>query len=279
MAAEQMKELHNAVYETQTNWILKKLIYSMRYIPKYGQSKASKLIKLLQIDISKCEPIYFNGQAYKKSEHENNYFLFIDNEFKLMGILLGNSWDKDFEDIEQYEWTKPYSYGDHIKKNRKNLTEGATHILMFTPEMKVKRKAKPRPVGYKNQKDYKRELESRLSRYKKEKYDSLTIEDCQNIIREAIAFFTNKLWTLGDRKAQYKYVYQFRNPIWYANDISDCIRWLAEQARELQDKIDEFERIKARGLNVEMYSSWTTENLRSLKVYCGQIKKRMEEVK
>lgn len=270
------RELHNAVWSVQTNYILKKLAKTLYNRESY-RNKMPKLVSLLKVDIQTCTPIYFNEMVYKKKEHEECHFLFLDKDFKLMAILEGNGRDeKVFSNIEYYEWDRGYG-GYEVKKNRKNLTAEATHILMITPEMRTyvkknKPKAQPRFLSKKAAKD---SLNSRLAKYKKAKHESLSIEECKAILVEALSYFSSKMFL--SKEEQLKIARHFKKPIWFADSVTDLIRGVSDIAKDFNYESEKHERAKERGSLYEF--DWAGEALRKLKADIGILKKKLEEVK
>jgi hypothetical protein len=168
---------------TTTNQIIKRLV------KRQGQYHKTSFIRFLHVDVQNVEPIDFTGMKYDRNKHEKCMFMFLDSELRIIGFLMGNQHDEKFC---QYE---SYSNYDKIAKNRKQMTEKAEIILMFTPEM---RKWEPRsylreyaPMPKKDNKTYQVELEARLAKYKKSKHDSVSFEQVSVMAKEVMTTLVN----------------------------------------------------------------------------------------
>lgn len=268
-------ELTDAVWSVQTNYILKRLAINLRTQNKYD-IRLSQFVRLLKVDIENCTPIYFNGMTYKKKEHGDNFFLFLDNNFKLMAILQGNERDeKEFSKLEFWDWER--GYGRHeVKKNRKNLTEKATHILMITPEMRTWGKYKPKPQPrFVSRKDAKDDLNDRLRKYKKKKHEEITIEECKEILTKALLYFTTKMFE--PKEEQRKIAQHFKQPIWFANNVPDLIRGVQDIVNDLNNRLEEIER--AGGYKSDYHLKYVSDHLKKVKVDIGALRNKLNGVK
>lgn len=218
-------ELQQAVYATQTNYVLKRMINNF---DNSLRNDKTRFIKFLNVDIKNCEPIYFNDMKYSKARHENCRFFFLDEEFKIIGILRGNLWNESVvEEYEHYSYRKKSTFNqDGIIKNRKNLTEAATHILMITKEMENKlasRAIKPKP-RFISKAEAKKELLYRLTDYKRDKFKDVDHEEIIVMLKQIMNYFMDELLTYRELEKEEKFCRKFHDPIWFAGGISDLIR-------------------------------------------------------
>ena len=277
---DELKELRNAVFATQPNYILKQVIRDLNHKNAYyGESNAAKLIKLLQINPATCVPIYFNEMTYKKKEHEKNFFLFLDEEFRLMGILKGNTHKEEFNEIERYSSGNDFAFSFSVIKNRKNLTAKATHILMITPEMRSIKEKKYKPLGKTN---HKRELEYRLKQYKIDKYKNMDDVEVQRIIESSLMVCTKNLFNPIKRA---ELVVKLNKVFgWHRSEdeLHGHIADISQLAHTYQrTKINNDEYLKRRGLvsndqDEHNEFNWHFGELNGAKVKISQIKKALE---
>ena len=158
--------------ELTTNQIVKKLF------KKCDKFSKKDFVKFLKVDVETVEPIDFTGMKYDKNKHSECLFMFLDNNHKIIGFLLGNVHSEKFDKWENY------SYGsDRVGKNRKQMTEKADMILMFTPEMRnyseIQNK-KFKPAIIKDSRTLKKELLCRLEQYKQNKYNNVDFEQVKD---------------------------------------------------------------------------------------------------
>lgn len=270
--------LVEAMAATQTNYLLKKAVTGK----KEAFGRQNKIYKYLKIDIENAVPIYFNGMKYKKSLHENNLFFFLDENCKIMGILKGNSRDKitsntTYNDLEDYDDEgKAYAIGKKVVKNRKNLTEQATHILMLTPEMitsKNRNFIKPRFI---ERKDAIRDLEARLDKYKKEKYDNVPHEVVLQNAKDSIKYFADKIMEFETEAEEMKFCKNFKDPIWHASDVRALIRGTSDIVGDYVRNYREVQRYKKK--NIDMEFCFGKEGLRKNKVNLIKIHKTIQDL-
>jgi hypothetical protein len=130
-------------------------------------------------------------------------FLFLDNEYKILGVLKGSKWDKDWEDCEDYRQEHSnYRYSFSIKKTRKALTERAFHILRFPVKEHLTKPLQvishtPKQQEYNKQQEKREELnrleiskQERLQQYKVKKYEYLTFEEVNQMTSDLMAYIS-----------------------------------------------------------------------------------------
>ena len=230
-------EINQAVAAVTTNDIFKKMIKANKSINKRN------FLRMLNVDVKTVTPIYFNDKVYNKNKHKDCWFLFLDKEYRIMGILFENTWNKEFSQYESYKETK----------NRKRLTEQAYHILMITPEMQFPKKwtikeSKPKlsdeqKVINAQRKNFEN-LKNRLIEYKRNKYDRLlTNERAMEMIQEMLNYLTAFLF-------QENKISNFREKSykafgWHDLDIFEATRLLSQIAKELHRSIQNYEKEKS----------------------------------
>ena len=133
------ENLRHAVESTEPTMILSKVVKKMfsRYV--FHPDKMSAFFNWLGEDIFNLKLTYFHKHMdYDKKKHINNLFIFIDEEYQIIGLLKGSKWDKELMWVEDYKdetkWTGGHFVGN-IKKDRKTMTERAFHILMIEKEI------------------------------------------------------------------------------------------------------------------------------------------------
>lgn len=240
-------ELQQAVAAVTTNDIFKKMIKANKTIDKRN------FLRMLNVDVKTVTPIYFNEQVYKKNEHSNNWFLFLDKEFLIVGILLGNTWKKDYSEYEYYmPQQSSSSFKYQVVKNRKKLTEASYHILMITPEMQFQEKwtikeSKPLITSAKKAENKAREaresLQRRLLEYKRNKYDNLlTNERAKEMITELILYLSSHMFQEDKITNFSEKSYEAFG--WHNNNIFDTIVFASKVANQLHINILEYEKEK-----------------------------------
>ncbi len=129
------ENLRQAVESTEPTMILSKVVKKMFSRYSLNSEKIFLFIDWLGEDMFDLKLSYFHKHmAYDKKKHINNLFIFIDEEYQIIGLLKGSKWDKELMWAEDYkdetQWTGGHFVGK-IKKDRKNMTEKAFHILMI----------------------------------------------------------------------------------------------------------------------------------------------------
>ena len=127
--------LRQAVESTEPTLILSKVVKKMfsRYV--FHSDKMSAFFNWLGDDMFNLTITYFHKyMAYDTKKHINNLFIFIDEEYRIIGLLKGSKWDKELMWAEDYKdetkWTGGHFVGK-IKKDRKTMADKAFHILMI----------------------------------------------------------------------------------------------------------------------------------------------------
>lgn len=233
-------DFEQMVAEVTTNKVFKQVI------KRFGVSiDKREFLRYLKVDVKTVEPIYFNEMKYSKNEHGECLFIFLDKEYNIMGILKGNTWEEHKVSIFEHYHKNP-KYG--VIKNRKNLTEKAYHILMITPEMQVNKNIQPSKPKYTpdqlekiKARNYKYNLESRLTKYKEEKYKNTTDEEFRLKLQEMINIVCENLYNE-------KFIERRKNKLkkdFYSIRTSfDLMKKLAELGSNYEDDLIRYNEIK-----------------------------------
>lgn len=172
----------------------------------YGKNKRL-LLSALNVNPSTCNVVYFLSHTpFKRKEMANDTFLFLDNEYKILGVLKGSTWDKSWEDCEDYNQEHSnYRYSFSIKKTRKALTERAFHILRFPAKDHLQKPIQvimhtPKQQEYNRQQEKREELnrleiskQERLQQYKVKKYEYLTFEEVNQMTSDLMVYVSQHI--------------------------------------------------------------------------------------
>lgn len=221
-----------------TNQLLKMMLSKIKKANNWDNKK-QKLVEYLKVDVEKVQPIDFTNQKYKKADHENNLFLFIDKDMLLVGILNGNEWKKEqTQDFENYYPYPQYNVGRVVIKNRKNMEEKAAFVLMLTPEMRTK---SPKQRIRSNSKfTYKDDLKIRLTEYKKNKYERMPHDRVLSMVKEMVSGLNEVLF--DDEKTK-ELLNRFRSVTGFYNDITYIVRSIVDAGVTYDKSYKEYHRV------------------------------------
>ncbi len=129
------ENLRQAVESTEPTIILSKAVKKMFLRQSLHSDKIAMFLDWLGEDIFNLKLSYFHQyMIYDKKKHINNLFIFIDEKYRIIGLLKGSKWDRELMWAEDYKdetkWTGGHFIGK-IKKDRKTMTDKAFHILMI----------------------------------------------------------------------------------------------------------------------------------------------------
>jgi hypothetical protein len=152
-----------------TNLLLKKVIRN------WSNHLKSSFVHETEIDIEKCHPEDFTNKKYNYNKHIDDWFLFIDNNYRLIGLLKGSDRQNFYDKYED----DPLGL---TAKNRKHLRDySSLKFVLRVPETKCNYKSNKeikREKGF-NKKYFptkyeaKRRLRDRLEEYKRNKYNNI----------------------------------------------------------------------------------------------------------
>lgn len=237
MQLDPNQELKEMVFSVQTNYIFKEMLKNV------SKSYRQRFVKELRVDVQTIEPIYFNSQRYKSKDHKDSYFLFIDKDFRLIGMLKGSSWDKDWENYEAYSMKRNWhnEYSRAVIKNRTNMQDIATHILMVTPEMKapfkkrVPKKGTPRFI---DRRIAYRDLQGRLKKFKLRKHKEISNDQIMEICKKLITYFTQHMF---DPEMEKILIDKKPSSRWFSiNNISELIKDVADLSSKFHERLNEY---------------------------------------
>jgi hypothetical protein len=197
-----MDLLRQSIEFLEPKSILKKVL------SKKSEMKRRKMLKVLSVDVKQVQPIYIHKHIpYKRKLYQNNMFMFIDNEYKIIGFLKGNDWDEKWKDAEDYTQQRHgyFGYSHSVIKNRKNMTEKSFHILMFEQKDFVDLNiVRAKNDYYRNMNTLKIErdnvvknllatLDSRLIEYKVKKYAHISGDKLTSMLGEMMVFVSQQI--------------------------------------------------------------------------------------
>lgn len=137
--------------------------------------KTNSLGKYLKIDLFNSKAEDFTNSSYNSKEHKNDIFLFLDDNGKLVGVLRGKKWDKEFGDLRlsSRSWAK--KTWDEFSSSSTKILRVPSSELKYTPRYN-KKYSHPKTL---RDMDYKYDLNDRLTKFKNKKYESLTYDDLE----------------------------------------------------------------------------------------------------
>lgn len=221
---------------------MKKLLVKVINNTVSGKVRRRSLIEDLKVDLENCESCKVFKGKYTKKLYGDDLFLFINEDFKLIGCTIGAIYQKEFE-----QYTCYYRY-DNFRKNRSGLEEYAKLIIRVPAEARVYSKRfnkkytsispklpslKARLIDYKNKKNEKvnddmivkmiekvntyivKNLRNReaLNVFEKVSYDAKG-GSLLRIFGSEVENYESQLRILNDEKANYK----VRNIEWKAEE-------------------------------------------------------------
>ena len=242
-----------------TNKVLKKVVQG---IDKYYKED---FIKMLSVNVEKVEPIDFTGSKYNKNEHSKAIFLFINENYRLIGILKGNEYDKKYYSNYCIEF-KDSNYRD-IPRNRKNLEAHSMIVLMLSESMRNFRiKGKQKVLTEKQKRERAAaDLKKRLFKYKANKNHEVTFEQMQLIIKEIINKINKNLFNTDPEYI--KFVQKISN----GRDSLDFLRNFAGYVDRFLDAHKNYQRtVSSYGL--EFADKYYKDEYESYKIFILNIK-------
>jgi hypothetical protein len=282
--------LRQAIESIEPREIFRKMIKGMN-----GDSKRA-FIYYTNIDVKNANPSYvYKHTPYSRKNNIDDVFIFLDSEYKIMGVLKGSTWSSNYSSFERYEKMGTYYHKYSIKKTRKELSEKAFHILMidssqikkinvklnysnakYRDEVQTKKKYKfdvNRNYGY-TQRIVQSDFTAKLESYKINKFSHYTTEQIKDITQEILIFFTNRFHDEEtiDKVKKYsdlKYVnYNYRISQYDRNPVISFVR-------NIVNKYDRFI-TSTNDIHLVDFSDWndyTMHKFQIIKIYKYFIKK------
>lgn len=182
-------------------------------LSKMNDVQKRHLLSALNVDVKTVQPTYFHKHyIYKKREHSNNAFLFIDEEYRIIGMLKGSKWNSEYFVFEKYDKKSTKNqYGKFvIEKNRNTMTQKAFHILMFShSQMKelniqiINHTELQKSFNLKSKNRFNKnfakeevrvlsfDFKNKLANYREKKYECLTHDEVSKMALDVIVFLSN----------------------------------------------------------------------------------------
>ncbi|MFW6242654.1 MAG: hypothetical protein ACOC2W_00685 [bacterium] len=227
-----------------TNLLLKKVVSNA---DRYNKNN---LINVMKVDVENCHPINFENETYSYKQHGNCLFLYIDEDYQVMGILKGSTHKKEFSNAESYD-NNPNWYNGIIK-NRKHLEPKAKYILMFTPSMRT---YKPKHNNRKRNKSHKDKLQERLLEYKKQKYNNINHQQLILMSKSLLNYFVDNLFTSNETQILEKVK---KVDYWNSDNLTDVIQTFSNIVKDYKRYYDESQQ--------EIFSNYYESNLKNQKI-------------
>jgi hypothetical protein len=103
---------------------------------KKDYDKRREVLKVLRVDVKNIQPIYIHQHfKYKRKEYKENWFMYVDENYKIIGFTKGAEWDSSWMKAEDYDkLSRGYNSRNTVIKTRKKMWERSFHILMFKAE-------------------------------------------------------------------------------------------------------------------------------------------------
>ena len=168
------------------------------------------------IDLAKSKGEIFTGK-YTKKENENDIFLFIQ-EGTLLAVLKG------IKEVKTPLYTF-YSHAAGERPNWKKLKAEENLTIIRVPEKELTYKAPVRKA-----KEREITLRQRLEKYKKEKYDWLTLEGLENKMKRCVKGAMDFALTENPDKEM---GVELKKLIWFYSEQSDVLKVLTDYSREI----------------------------------------------
>ena len=99
-----------------------------------GKVRRRSLIVDLRVDLENCESCEVFEGKYTKKLYGDDLFLFVNDDFRLIGCTIGAIYQKEFEQYACY-----YKYSN-FRKNRSGLEEHAKLVIRIPAEARIYRK-------------------------------------------------------------------------------------------------------------------------------------------
>ena len=110
---------------------MKKLLVKVINNTACGKVRRRSLIMDLRVDLENCESCKVFKGKYTKKLYGDDLFLFVNEDFRLIGCTIGAIYQKEFE-----QYTCYYKYSN-FRKNRSGLEEHAKLIIRVPAEARV----------------------------------------------------------------------------------------------------------------------------------------------
>jgi hypothetical protein len=150
------------------------------------------VLQMLGIDVKKSNPIYIHKHfPYKRKNYKDNMFIYIDKRYRIMGFLRGTEHETSWERLEHWDSVNNVNHQSYLQvdivKNKKNLWEQSHHILMFDKsdlnKVNIQLYNNKRNIHDERktmERHYRERFASKLTEYRKKKYDNLIISNSEN---------------------------------------------------------------------------------------------------
>jgi hypothetical protein len=191
---------------------------TLRLIPIASSKYTNQaFMKETGVDLAKSKGEIFTGK-YTKKENENDLFFFIQNG-NLLAILKG------IKEIKTPLYTF-YSYSAGEKPNWKKLKMEENLTIVRIPEKeltyKPTKKVKEREI----------KIKDRLDKYKREKYNWLTMEGLEHKMKRCVKGAMEFALTTNPNKEIEK---EFKKLIWFYSNPSDVLKVMTDSAKQITD--------------------------------------------
>ena len=110
---------------------MKKMLVKVINNTVSGKVRRRSLIEDLKVDLENCESCKVFKGKYTKKLYGDDLFLFVNEDFKLIGCTIGAIYQKEFE-----QYTCYYRY-NNFRKNRSGLEEHSKLIIRVPAEARV----------------------------------------------------------------------------------------------------------------------------------------------
>lgn len=110
---------------------MKELLVKVINKTVYGKERKRSLIRDLKVDLEDCEGCEVFEGKYTKKLYGNDLFLFINEDYRLIGCTIGAIYQKQFEEYGCY-----FQY-ENFRKNRSGLEEYAKLIIRVPANARI----------------------------------------------------------------------------------------------------------------------------------------------
>lgn len=228
-----------------TNQILKKVVSNIH------QYRKQQFVKMLNANIEMVNPIDFTNLKYQTANDLQTLFLFINDQFKVIGILQGAT--PDIKRFGDYLTNDPNKYKPYTQ-NWKQLQPISTYVLGLTANMRgfhindnnrkdSKKTIRQHEIEYwtkyhtkstdKRNSTWKGQtLATRLQNYKANKYSNITLGDVLSKIQMISSVLVGNIMATPDVQAV---IYQRCKKLGWScsqNNVSELFRVFADEVKD-----------------------------------------------
>jgi hypothetical protein len=257
-----MKERLSMAVEMSDMEILQQAVESsfpkeifMKVVARHNETFVRLMIDVLKVDIKTVQPIYIHKHLKYTRKLAHNMFMFLDNQYQVLGYLKGNTWSDDFSRAEDYQKPKKHEQYKRVQKKREVMWKKAYHILMFEQsdmkDIKVTcyqhnhlRKKNQLHINRRMEIDVVKQTKGiRLFNYKCKKYSHIGFDELMNMMVQSIFKVSTQL--VRQEKEFEKLIYALLNREYHFNNtVEGFIQYLARQSEHLRKT---YEQIRGKG--------------------------------